>query len=178
MNYKNKRKTDDDIEAFVVVKQLFSAINYACGFYIVILYAALDRYQNNYELIRGPNPFKEQFDHMNRLVKNCDKNCHDQLRMNRQAFVRLCALLRNVGLSDSKFIVVEEKVAMFLNVIAQHQKNRKVKFDFIRSGQTVSRHFNVVLKAVLRLQGALLKTPEPVAADCTDDRWRCFQVIR
>ena len=125
MNYKNKRKIDDDIEAFIVLKQLLSAINYACDLYIVILYAAFDRYQNNYELIRGPNPYQEQIDHMNILVKNCDKNCREQLRMNRQTFMRLSAILRNVGLLDSKFIVVEEKVAMFLNANCTTPKKSK-----------------------------------------------------
>ncbi|XP_028059294.1 putative nuclease HARBI1 isoform X2 [Camellia sinensis] len=45
----------------------------------------------------------------------------------------------------------------------------------MRSGQTVSQYFNDVLMAILRLQGVLLKTPEPITANCTDDRWRCFQ---
>ncbi|KAF5939611.1 hypothetical protein HYC85_023870 [Camellia sinensis] len=45
----------------------------------------------------------------------------------------------------------------------------------MRSGQTVSKHFNNVLKAMLRLYGLLLKKPEPITANCTDDRWSCFQ---
>ncbi|XP_028051140.1 protein ALP1-like [Camellia sinensis] len=87
----------------------------------------------------------------------------------------LCTLVRSVGLSDSKYVLLEEKVAMFLNVIAHDYKNRNIKFNFMRSGQTVSQYFNDVLKAILRLQGVLLKTPEPITANCTDDRWRCFQ---
>ncbi|CAL5391579.1 unnamed protein product [Camellia sinensis] len=35
----------------------------------------------------------------------------------------------------------------------------------------ISKHFNNVLKAVLRLHGLLLKKPEPIADNCTDDRW-------
>ncbi|KAL7242858.1 hypothetical protein ACSBR1_015286 [Camellia fascicularis] len=64
---------------------------------------------------------------------------------------------------------------MFLNVLAHHTKNRKIKFIFMRSGQTVSKHFNNVLKAVLHLHGLLLKKPEPITANCTDDSWSCFQ---
>ncbi|KAL7215875.1 hypothetical protein ACSBR1_027925 [Camellia fascicularis] len=64
---------------------------------------------------------------------------------------------------------------MFFNVLAHHTKNRKIKFNFMRSGQTISKHFNNVLKAVLRLHGLLLKKPEPITANCTDDRWSCFQ---
>ncbi|KAL7258365.1 hypothetical protein ACSBR1_004482 [Camellia fascicularis] len=43
------------------------------------------------------------------------------------------------------------------------------------SGQTISKHFNNVLRAVLRLYGLLLKKPEPITANCTDERWSCFQ---
>ncbi|KAF5952622.1 hypothetical protein HYC85_010566 [Camellia sinensis] len=75
------------------------------------------------------------------------------------------ALERTKGVSDSKHVVLEEKVAMFLSVLGHHHKNRTVKFNFMRSGET----------AVLQLQGVLLKTPEPIIAGCTDDRWRWFQ---
>ncbi|KAL7232290.1 hypothetical protein ACSBR2_010336 [Camellia fascicularis] len=95
--------------------------------------------------------------------------------MNRHTFMLLCGLVRSVGLSDSKYVVLEEQVAMFLNVLAHHTKNHKIKFNFMRSGQTVSKHFNNVLKAMLRLYGLLLKKPEPITANCTDDRWSCFQ---
>ncbi|CAL5395496.1 unnamed protein product [Camellia sinensis] len=59
-----------------------------------------------------------------------------------------------MGVSDSKYVVLEEKVAMFLTVLGHHHKNRN---------------------AMLRLQGVLLKTPEPITAGCTDYRWRWFQ---
>ncbi|KAF5947136.1 hypothetical protein HYC85_017364 [Camellia sinensis] len=74
------------------------------------------------------------------------------------------------------YVALQHIVAMFLTVLGHHHKNRNVKFNFMRSGQTVSKYFNDVLKAVLRLQGVLLKTPEPITAGCRDDRWRWFQV--
>ncbi|KAI8562008.1 hypothetical protein RHMOL_Rhmol03G0001600 [Rhododendron molle] len=64
---------------------------------------------------------------------------------------------------------------MFLYTIAHYHKNRVVKHHFFRSGQTVSRHFNDVLRAVIRLQGQLLVKPEPITQACTDDRWKIFQ---
>ncbi|KAL7257900.1 hypothetical protein ACSBR1_004090 [Camellia fascicularis] len=82
----------------------------------------------------------------------------------------LCTLVRIVGLSDSKYVLLEEKVAMFLNVIAHNYKNRNIKFNFMRSGKAVSQYFNDILKAILRLQGVLLKTLEPITANCIDDR--------
>lgn len=57
-----------------------------------------------------------------------------------------------------------------------YHKNRVVKHHFFRSGHTVSRHFNDVLRAVIRLQGRLLVKPEPITQACIDDRWKNFQV--
>ncbi|KAL8503755.1 hypothetical protein ACS0TY_022465 [Phlomoides rotata] len=46
------------------------------------------------------------------------------------------------GLRSSRNITVSEKVAMFLCILAHHTKNHCVKFQFKRSGQTVSKHFS------------------------------------
>ncbi|CAL5351342.1 unnamed protein product [Camellia sinensis] len=168
--------TRDLIEAYVALQHIVSSMNYTCGVYLVILHAALERFdQGRREISRNPNLFKQQIDHLNRLVRNNDKDCHEQLRMNRHTFMRLCALIRTKGMSDSKHVVLEEKVAMFLSVLGHHHKNRTVKFNFMRSGETVSKYFNEVLKAVLQLQVVLLKTPEPIIVGCADDRWRWFQ---
>ncbi|CAL5391364.1 unnamed protein product [Camellia sinensis] len=165
----------DLIEAYVALQHIVSSMNYTCGVYIVVLHVALERFEATRKISRNPNPFKQQLDHLNRLVRDNDIDCHEQLRMNRHTFLQLCGFIRTKGVSDSKYVVLEEKVAMFLTVLGHHHKNRNVKFNFMRSGQTVSKYFNDVLKAVLRLQGVLLKTPEPITVGCTDDRWRWFQ---
>ncbi|KAL7257913.1 hypothetical protein ACSBR1_004103 [Camellia fascicularis] len=85
-------------------------------------------------------------------------------------FMCLCTLVRILGLSDSKYVLLQEKVAMFLNVIAHNYKNCNIKFNFMWTGKTISQYFNDVLNIILRLQGALLKTPEPIIANCPDDR--------
>ncbi|XP_028123612.1 uncharacterized protein LOC114320746 [Camellia sinensis] len=46
-----------------------------------------------------------------------------------------------------------------------------------RSGEIVSRYFNDVLKAVLRLQANLLVTPNLITEASTNPRWNCFQVM-
>ncbi|BFG15765.1 hypothetical protein CerSpe_020390 [Prunus speciosa] len=46
---------------------------------------------------------------------------------------------------------------------------------FKRSGETISRYFNSILDGVLRLQGRLLKVPEPIPDNCTNNRWRWFK---
>ncbi|XP_075493507.1 uncharacterized protein LOC142531298 [Primulina tabacum] len=96
--------------------------------------------------------------------------------MNQRAFGRLCYLLTNLGgLGDSRYVRVEEKVAMFLSILAHHKKNRVAGHDYIRSGQTVSAHFLDVLKALLKLHPLLLVKPSPVDDDCRNEAWRCFK---
>ncbi|KAL0364130.1 UNVERIFIED_CONTAM: hypothetical protein Sangu_0510600 [Sesamum angustifolium] len=62
--------------------------------------------------------------------------------MTRNAFGWLCHILHEMGgLRDSKLVSIHEQVTMFVSVLAHHKKNCTVKYDFIRSGRTVSRHF-------------------------------------
>lgn len=177
----NNHEEDEKMEhmhAFVALKHLVASINYACALFVVVMHAVMENVEpTRLPVVRSPHPFQTQLDRLNRLFRNNDNDCYEQLRMDRWAFARLCTMTREVGLTDSRYVILEEKVAMFLWVIAHHEKNRVVKFDFLRSGQTVSRYFNDVLKAVLRLQDFLLKAPEPIPADYPDERWTWFQVI-
>ncbi|XP_042015716.1 uncharacterized protein LOC121763718 [Salvia splendens] len=67
-----------------------------------------------------------QVHHLTRLVGLNDKECIDNLRMDRNCFGRLCLLLREqAGLVDGKYVYVEEQIAMFLGVLAHHDKNRR-----------------------------------------------------
>ncbi|KAL0438707.1 UNVERIFIED_CONTAM: hypothetical protein Slati_2353700 [Sesamum latifolium] len=94
--------------------------------------------------------------------------------MSVDAFCRLCYLLEQLGgLKDTKS--GKEQVAIFLSILAHHTKNRVVKYNFKRSGRTISKHFHAVLNAVLKLHPVLLATPQPVTEDNTCSRWRWFK---
>ncbi|KAA0043338.1 retrotransposon protein [Cucumis melo var. makuwa] len=111
-----------------------------------------------------------------RMIDESDLVCRQSTRMDRQTFAILCHLLRKVaGLSSTEIVDVEEMVAMFLHVLAHDVKNRVIQREFVRSGETVSRHFNIVLLAVLRLYEELIKRPVPVTSNCNDQRWKCFE---
>lgn len=117
-----------------------------------------------------------QLTHLHRIVGRGDVHCVVNLRMNRNAFGRLCYLLSNVeGLVDSRYVRVEEKVAMFLSILAHHKKNRVTGHDYIRSGQTVSAHFHDVMHAVLKLHPLLLVKPTPVDGFCSNENWKWFK---
>ncbi|KAL1564378.1 hypothetical protein AAHA92_06729 [Salvia divinorum] len=122
------------------------------------------------------NKIPAQLDHLNRLVNVTDADCLANLRMDRNAFGRLCLVLRDrAELRQGKCLGVEEQVAMFVGVLAHHKKNRVVKFHFRRSGATVSHYINKVLGAVLSLHTVLLPKPTPVPDDCMDYRWKWFK---
>ncbi|KAL8534392.1 hypothetical protein ACS0TY_010420 [Phlomoides rotata] len=103
-----------------------------------------------------------QIQNMSDLVRVSDEDCKNKLRIDRNSFYRLCDLLQNnSGLKPSKYISVYEKVVMFLSILAHHSNNRCVKFQFKRSGQTVSKQFHDVLHSVLKIYYLLLVKPQP-----------------
>ncbi|KAL0456062.1 UNVERIFIED_CONTAM: hypothetical protein Slati_0945400 [Sesamum latifolium] len=96
--------------------------------------------------------------------------------MSRNAFAKLCLLLQTQGgLEDSIHVPLSSQVAMFLSVLAHHKKNHTIKYDFIRSGRTVSKHFHRVLNTVLRLHPLLLAHPTPVPPHSNCPRWKWFE---
>ncbi|PPD67499.1 hypothetical protein GOBAR_DD35629 [Gossypium barbadense] len=120
--------------------------------------------------------FYAKRDYVKRLVYASDETCIEQVRMNRTAFFKLCEMLESIGgLKSSKFMLVDEQVAMFLHIISHHLKNRVIKHHFRRSGETISKAFHSVLNAVIRLQDVLFKKPEPITADSSDTRWKWFK---
>ncbi|KAL5569342.1 hypothetical protein UlMin_025917 [Ulmus minor] len=111
-----------------------------------------------------------------RLVYESDSISLDNLRMTRYAFSRLCTMLEVVGgLKSSKYLCVDEQVAMFLHILAHHMKNRVIKFQFMRSEQTITMYFHNVLHSIICLHGELLKRPDPIPTNSTYERWKWFK---
>ncbi|KAL8491214.1 hypothetical protein ACS0TY_023023 [Phlomoides rotata] len=96
--------------------------------------------------------------------------------MDRNSFGRLCFLMRELGgLVDHMYVSVEEQVSTFLSILAHHKKNRVLKFDYQRFGQTISHYVHTVLKVVLGMHTLFLVQPTPVPDDSTDPRWKWFK---
>ncbi|KAL5554073.1 hypothetical protein UlMin_041474 [Ulmus minor] len=113
---------------------------------------------------------------VHRLVYESDATSLDNLRMTRHAFTKLFTMLQTIGgLRGSKYLCIDEQVAMFLHILAHHVKNRVIKFQFLRFGQTVSRYFHNVLHSIICLHRELLKRPEPIHANSIDERWKWFK---
>ncbi|KAB2617675.1 hypothetical protein D8674_013544 [Pyrus ussuriensis x Pyrus communis] len=104
---------------------------------------------------------------INRITRLSDTNCLWELRMDRNAFAVLCDLLQtHGGLVDDGHVTIEEQVATFVNILAQHNKNRSMQVRFVRSSETISRYIHRVLCAFLSLQDVLFAKPTPIPEDC------------
>ena len=121
--------------------------------------------------------FYAKRDYVRRLVHDNDESCISQVRMNRVAFFKLCEMLENIGgLKPTKNMAIDEQVAMFLQIISHHLKNRVIRQNFQRSGETISRHFHKVLNAMIHLQKQIFRKPELIPTNSTDNRWKWFNV--
>ena len=82
--------------------------------------------------------------------------------MNKQAFLRICEHFKNkTWLKDSRYIKVEEKMAMFLMTLNHNVRNRVTKRRFNHSTQTIHHYFHEVLETML-LFGREMIVPTPV----------------
>ncbi|XP_011101998.1 uncharacterized protein LOC105180029 [Sesamum indicum] len=118
----------------------------------------------------------DQIHYLHRLVSIFDESCLRNLRMDRNAFGRLCYVLQySGGMTPTKNLSVPEQVAIFLSILSHHKKNNVVKHDFIRSKRTIHKHFHRVLNLVIKLYNVLLVRPTPITDECIDSRWKWFK---
>ncbi|KAL0558889.1 hypothetical protein IC582_003472 [Cucumis melo] len=97
------------------------------------------------------------------MIHESDLVCRQSTCMDKRTFAILCHLLRIfVSHSSTEIVDVEEMVVMFLYVLAHDMNNRVIQRKFVRSGETVSRHFSLMLLAVVRLHDELIKKLVPV----------------
>ncbi|XP_057995699.1 uncharacterized protein LOC131175425 [Hevea brasiliensis] len=99
----------------------------------------------------------------NKLMSELTTNeviCCDIVRMGPVAFAEFCGKIRATGLlKDFRHSTVEEQLAKFLHILGQNFKNSVLGFYFHRSGETISRHFHNVLRAVVALEAEFLSLP-------------------
>ncbi|CAL8083472.1 unnamed protein product [Prunus armeniaca] len=92
------------------------------------------------------------------LVVAWEFDCIEQLRVSKNAFKSLCTILHGKGgLTPTRNVSIEESVAIFLNILAHNLKFRVIGFDYYRSKETISRQFNSVLHAMMRISEEYLK---------------------
>lgn len=110
---------------------------------------------------RSLSPSKES-GFMTEVLNGHDDVFQEMFRMDKNVFHKLCDILRQRGmLRDTAGVMIEEQLGIFLNIIGHNERNRVIQERFHHSGETISRHFNNVLKAVKSLSREFLQTPTP-----------------
>ncbi|BFG30485.1 hypothetical protein CerSpe_167590 [Prunus speciosa] len=116
-------------------------------------------YNENY-LVKVPSRDwdEERQCRLNCLYNGKEVDCIEQLRVSKNAFKSLCTILYEIcGLARTRNVSIEESIAIFLKILAHNLKFRVIGFDYYRSKETISRQFNGVLRAMMRLSQEYLK---------------------
>ncbi|KAI5326963.1 hypothetical protein L3X38_026359 [Prunus dulcis] len=117
------------------------------------------RYNENY-LVKEPSRDwdEERQCRLNRLYNGKEVDCIEQLRVSKNAFKSLCTILHEIGgLAQIRNVSIEESVAIFLNILSHNLKFRVIGFDYYHSKETISRQFNGVLCAMMRISQEYLE---------------------
>ncbi|RZC84243.1 hypothetical protein C5167_047029 [Papaver somniferum] len=100
--------------------------------------------------------------HVDEVLNGHDARCQDSFRMEKHVFLRLCDMLKEKELlRHSNGVRVEEKVAIFMLSVGHNERNRILQERFQHSGETISRHFNAVLEAIVALEDDFLVPSGP-----------------
>lgn len=80
--------------------------------------------------------------------------------MDKTVFYKLCDILQSKGLlRHTNRIKVEEQLAIFMFIIGHNLRIRAVQELFRYSGETISRHFNNVLNAIMSISRDFFQPP-------------------
>ncbi|CAN1147368.1 Protein ALP1-like [Linum perenne] len=116
---------------------------------------------------------------MAEVLDGPDDMCREMFRMDKHVFHKLCSIFRHRGLlRDTCGVMIEEQVAIFLNIIGHSERNRVVQERFQHSGETISRYFNNVLKSIRSLSREFLQPPPqttPMEIHCSKRLYPYFK---
>lgn len=99
-------------------------------------------------------------DYVQELLEGHPERFRQVCRMERGVFMKLCEVLceRNL-LQGTRATTVEEQLIIFLFTLGHNAVNRQVQERFQHSGETISRHFNNVLNAIVSLSSDYIRLP-------------------
>lgn len=98
-----------------------------------------------------------------KVLNGADDICYELFRMRKDVFISLCSRLKSLHLlEDSRYVSVQEKVAIFVLTVGHIHRNRVLQDRFQYSGETISQHFNDTLIALAKLSMDLIKPHTPL----------------
>ena len=93
------------------------------------------------------------------LLQGNDRRFVKILRMPKPRFSRLCGLLEQNGVRDTRSLSVKEQVMIFLIVVGHWDSTRRSGYEWCHSTETVSRHFNNICLHIVRLAPQFIGPP-------------------
>ncbi|XP_062103745.1 uncharacterized protein LOC133814850 [Humulus lupulus] len=109
----------------------------------ILLYFACEEYNQLY-LSKQPcrNSALSGHEYVMEVLHGHWSRCYDLFRMNKDVFKLFCGVLKEIFLlKNSRYLSVEEQVAMFLFVIGHNERHRVVAERFQHSISTTSHYF-------------------------------------
>lgn len=167
-----KRKRDEE-EMRELEETTFIVVSVA-----TMLLGAMIWYYNTY-FVKEParNLELERRNFLNRLYRGTEADCIEQLRVSKRTFFKLCKILKEKGqLVRTRNVPTTEAVAMFLHILAHNLKYRVVHFSYCRSKETISRQFNNVLRAIMKVSREYLKFHDYHLEGPEANKWKWFEV--
>ncbi|KAL5546858.1 hypothetical protein UlMin_006545 [Ulmus minor] len=138
-----------------MLKQWRASGSWNCIFNVIVFYVTCFTIlvPKNVSAFTGRNRMLE-------LLHGHDGQFVEVLRLNKECFYRLCSLLTENGLQDTRSISAQEQVMMFLTIVGHCDSNRRSGYEWRHSGETVSRHFNNVCSVLVSLAPRLIGPPD------------------
>lgn len=130
--------SDEDLPMFIVVLD-----------YLIKKVQAASRVPKHVAAFTGQNRTLE-------LLYGPDGQFVSALRLNKECLYRLCSLLTENGLQDTRSISAQEQLMMFLTIVGHCDSNRRSGYEWRHSGETISRHFNNVCSRLVSLAPHLI----------------------
>ncbi|KAL5765821.1 hypothetical protein ACOSP7_016438 [Xanthoceras sorbifolium] len=159
VNYKMNSNSEEEMEEEFVEQAIRDDMEFD---ELILATTRTAMYHHNNFLIKKPcrnSPHTGSMFIKEILEKN-DRRCHEQFRMEKHVFVKLCDRLRSYGLTSTKGVRLEEAMGMFLMTLGHGVGNRIIQEQFQHSGETVSSQFGIVLEKVIMLPFDEIRTPE------------------
>lgn len=94
------------------------------------------------------------------VLNGQSERCLENFRMDKKVFYKLCDILQSKGLlRHTNRIKIEEQLAIFMFIVGHNLRTRAVQELFRYSGETISRHFNNVLNAIMAISLEFFQPP-------------------
>lgn len=94
------------------------------------------------------------------VLNGQNERCLENFRMDKHVFYKLCDILQAKGLlRHTNRIKIEEQLAIFMFIVGHNLRTRAVQELFRYSGETISRHFNNVLTAIMAISLDFFQPP-------------------